>query len=77
MARSRRTSRLLILPMCPELFNRRSPHPGGSSPSFPGAENKEPLHLAVFLGDSYVAKFLLSGFGGRKGTSRRATISIL
>ena len=64
-------------PCCSELFNRRSPHPGAAPLSFPGAENKEPLHLAVFRRLYLVARIPFSGFDGRKGTSSMGKMSIL
>ncbi len=55
-ARSRRTSRMLILPICSELFNRRSPHPGGSRYGLsPGTENKNRCILLCSVGYLYVA----------------------
>jgi hypothetical protein len=68
---------MLILALLLRAFQPPKPASRAASWSFPGAENQEPLHLAVFRRLHLVAQIPFSGFGGRKGTSSMGKMSIL
>jgi hypothetical protein len=68
---------MLILALLLRAFQPPKPASSGCATVFPGAENKNRCILLCSVGYIYVAQIPFSGFGGRKGTSSRAKMSIL